>query len=76
MFTISFFPVLLCLGIAGIAFWIGFGCREEIVRLSTNAIALFCLLLAVSFTPWFILLLFVVFLLGFKMPKNDWHSQI
>lgn len=70
--TASVFPLLLSLSVASAAMWISFEIREEIVRLFARVIALLSLFLALSFTPWFILLLFVALLLGFKVP--DWKK--
>ena len=69
--TISFSPLLLSLTVASAAIWIRCDIHEEIVRVFTTAIALVSLLLAFSFTPWFILLIFVGLLLCLKIPSLD-----
>ena len=71
----SVFPLLLSLSVASAAMWISFEIREEIVRLFARVIALLSLFLALSFTPWFILLLFIALLLGFKIPHHKKYSE-
>ncbi|ERT06781.1 hypothetical protein M595_3242 [Lyngbya aestuarii BL J] len=72
--TVSLSPLFLSLTVASAAMWISFESREEIVRLFTRAVALFSLLCALSFTPWFILLIFVTLLLGIKNPRIEKKS--
>ncbi|WP_413166447.1 hypothetical protein ACL6C3_07005 [Capilliphycus salinus ALCB114379] len=69
--NLSVSPLFLSLTVASAAIWIGCDSREEIVRVFTTAIALVSLLLALSFTPWFILLIFVGLLLSLKIPKIE-----
>ena len=73
--TVSVFPLLLSLTVASAAMWISFEIREEIVRLFARVIALLSLFLALSFTPWLILLLFVALLLGFKIPHRKKYPE-
>ncbi len=74
--TVSLSPLFLSLTVASAAMWIGFESREEIVCVFTRGIALFSLLCALSFTPWFILLIFVTLLLGIKNPGIETKNSL
>ncbi|MCG5056516.1 MAG: hypothetical protein KA714_00440 [Limnoraphis sp. WC205] len=71
----SLFPVVVSLTVAGGAVWISLDSREEIVCVFTTGIALLSLLLALSFTPWFILLLLVAVLLCLKIPAIEQSTR-
>ncbi|MGB3188451.1 hypothetical protein [Lyngbya sp. PCC 8106] len=69
--TVSLFPLFLSLTVASAATWISFDSGEEIVCVFTRGIALLSLLCALSFTPWFVLLIFITLLLGLKIPSLE-----
>ncbi|MEA5497449.1 hypothetical protein VB834_16105 [Limnoraphis robusta Tam1] len=71
----SLFPVVVSLTVASGAVWISLDSREEIVCVFTTGIALLSLLLALSFTPWFILLLLVAVLLCLKIPAIEQSTR-
>ncbi len=70
----SLIPLIISLTVAGGAVWISLDSHEEIVCIFTRAIALLSFLLALNFTPWFILLVFVGVLLLLKIPAIEQSS--